>query len=208
VKNGGDQPLVISQVKPGCACTKVDMKKKELAPGEATEMTGTLATHGAEGLMDKSIVIGSNDPAQPVAVAVLQIRFPMTGHGLRLRWLELGARLRDDALWATIIVENCEVDAPIKIEAMELPPGWDTYAPLPVSVPPETEQGILLTRKLEPKADPEPFDKTPFVVVTDSPKSPRLQGYLVYRRTPVVPKTPPAPEKAPEKPAAPAADAK
>ena len=36
--NGGEDPLVIERVVPGCGCTRAPLKKSELAPGETTEL--------------------------------------------------------------------------------------------------------------------------------------------------------------------------
>ncbi|NLF31897.1 MAG: DUF1573 domain-containing protein, partial [Planctomycetes bacterium] len=181
VKNTGDEALVISKVRPGCSCTEVTLKKEALAPGESTEMTGVLTTKGTEGSMRKGIILTTNDPNRPTAVATLDIRFPIAGEGLRLRGNTVYCSLRDDAIRAYLVVENCEEATPLQIEAMELPEGWDCAQTLPVAVPPEERVTLVLSRPLVEGATVEPFENLAFTLIADSPKTPRLQGTLVYR---------------------------
>jgi len=189
VKNEGDEELQISRVRPGCSCTKVELKKQNLAPGEVTEMTGTLSTKGIEGAMQKGIILTSNDPVRQTTVASVAVRFPINGQGLRLKGDPTSARVRQGALWAYVVVENCEPATAVKIEAMELPQGWDCQQPLPITVPPEEHASLVLTRQVGETTEPEPFEGLPFTLVTDSAKTPRVQGSLAFRpeaRAPVV----------------------
>lgn len=181
VKNGGDEELQISRVRPGCSCTKVELKKQNLAPGESTEMTGSLSTKGIEGAMQKGIILTSNDPVHQTTVANLSIRFPINGQGVRLRGDPTTARLRQGALWAYVVVENCEPDTEAKIEAMELPPGWDCQQALPVPIKPEDRFSLVLTKPVGEGMEPAPFANLPFTLVTDCAKTPRVQGFLVYQ---------------------------
>ncbi len=181
VKNAGDQELEITRVRAGCSCTKVDLKKDKLAPGESTEMTGVLTTKGIEGPVQKGIILTSNDPVHQTTIANLTIRFPINGEGLRIRGNPVWARLRDGALWAFAVVENCEPQTPIKVEAMELPEGWDSKQTLPVVVAPEERQTLVLVRNVAEDAAATPFDGLPFTLVTDCPKTPRVSGTLNYR---------------------------
>ena len=191
VKNGGDQELQVSQVRAGCSCTKVTMAKKTLAPGEVSEITGVLTTKGIEGEMRKSITVTSNDPVHPNVVASIAVRFPLGGVGLRLKGATSYAQLRDGVLRAYLTVENCETDAPIEVTAIELPQGWECMQKLPLSVKPEGRGTMVLTRKQEAGADVSAFSNLPFVVVTSSAKTPRVQGSLAY--LPTVPTSQPAP---------------
>jgi hypothetical protein len=181
VKNTGDEELQITRVRPGCSCTQVDLKKQTLAPGETTEMKGVLSTKGIEGTLQKGIILTSNDPVRQTTVANLSIRFPINGQGLRLRGAQTSARLRQGALWAYLVVENCEPDTAITIEAMELPAGWDCPQALPMTVKPEDRITITLNRPLGSEEEPEPFDNLPLTLVTDCAKTPRIAGTLSYK---------------------------
>jgi hypothetical protein len=199
VKNTGDQELRIERVRPACSCTKVELKKDTLAPGESAEMTGSLTTKDVEGVMSKGIPITSNDPAHQITMAILSIRFPYNGQGLRITGnpRPTSVRLRDGALWAYMTIENCEPDKPAQIEAMELPAGWDCSQTLPIAVAPEDRVGLTLTRQVAAGSEPQAFDSLPFTLVTDSAKTPRLRGTLLYH-----PAAPPAPATAPAAPPA------
>jgi hypothetical protein len=144
-------------------------------------MTGALKTAGAEGAMQKGIILTTNDLLHPTTVANLAIRFAVNGQGLRIKGGPTSVRLRQDALRALVTVENCEPDKPILIEAIELPEGWSCQQPLPVTVRAEDRASVPLTRKLEGGAVAPAFEALPFVLVTDSAKTPRVQGTLTYR---------------------------
>ncbi len=181
VKNTGDEVLQITRVRPGCSCTKVELKKTELAPGESTEMSGVLTTRGVEGLMSKGIILTSNDPVHATTVANVEVRFPFTGVGLVLRGNPAAARLRQGALWAYAMVVNCEPDSEIRIEAMELPEGWDCVQTFPITVRAEDRMVIQLKRDVGEAVEPEAFSDLPFTFVTDSAKTPRVQGAIAYK---------------------------
>jgi hypothetical protein len=163
----------------------VELKKQNLAPGESTEMTGALTTKGIEGPMHKGIVLTSNDPLHNSTVANLSIRFPMNGEGLRVKGNSVYARMRQNALWAYVTVENCDPATAIKIEAMELPQGWDSSQNLPLTVNAEDRTTVTLTQAVAEGAEVPAFENLPFTLVTDFAKTPRVQGVLSYRPDPV-----------------------
>lgn len=73
IRNAGDQVLNITDVRPGCGCTKsAELDKKELKPGEIgkTEISLNLGT--SSGQISKSVSITSNDPAVPTKVLTLK----------------------------------------------------------------------------------------------------------------------------------------
>lgn len=181
LKNVGDEQLEITRVRPGCGCTKVELKTRSLAPQESTELTGTLKTKGVEGKMRKGIILTTNDPDRKTSIASLDIRFPYEGEGLRFKYSKHGARLRRGALWAYVYVENCEPETPINIQALELPPGWDCADKIPLTVPPENRQALRLFRNLEEGVEPEAFDDLDFKILCDFEATRELSGKLVYR---------------------------
>ncbi|MBI3259067.1 MAG: DUF1573 domain-containing protein, partial [Ignavibacteriae bacterium] len=63
LKNVGSELLKITEVHPGCGCTKTaELDKKELKPGEiaTTEISLNLGT--SSGQLTKTVAITSNDP--------------------------------------------------------------------------------------------------------------------------------------------------
>lgn len=63
-KNVGDSDLEITSVKSGCGCTKAEAKKTKLAPGESSTIEALFNSAGYNGLISKSVAIGTNDPTR------------------------------------------------------------------------------------------------------------------------------------------------
>jgi hypothetical protein len=63
-ENVGDEPLVIHRIRTTCGCTAAILQKKELDPGEKSEIEITFNTRGYYGEQNKFIYVDSNDPRQ------------------------------------------------------------------------------------------------------------------------------------------------
>ena len=61
VKNTGDKPLIISEVKPSCGCTTPEWSKDPILPGKSTQIKVGYNT-GIKGAFNKLIEVYSNDP--------------------------------------------------------------------------------------------------------------------------------------------------
>ncbi|MFM8840049.1 MAG: DUF1573 domain-containing protein [bacterium] len=72
LKNAGNQPLKISEVKPGCGCTTAPLDKKYLKPGEIATVNVTLNPGSTSGELIKGLTISSNDPKVPVKAVTLK----------------------------------------------------------------------------------------------------------------------------------------
>lgn len=67
VKNTGDKPLIISNVKPSCGCTASDFTREPIMPGK----TGQIKVHyntATQGGFLKPIEVFSNDPVNTRSV--------------------------------------------------------------------------------------------------------------------------------------------
>lgn len=181
LRNAGDAPLEITNVRPGCGCTKVDLKQNTLAAGESTTMSGVLDTKGIEGHMRKGIILTTTDPERRTVVANLDIRFPFNCQGLRMRMTSYAARLQRDALWVYVQVENCDAAKAIQIQGVEVRQGWTCVDSLPITVEPEMRQLLRLTRPVEEGTEPDAFSDLPFKILSDSPLTPELEGSISYR---------------------------
>jgi hypothetical protein len=62
ISNIGDSTLKIEKVLPSCGCTIPDLVKREVPPGEQTELRVRLDLAMARGPQHRSIVVHSNDP--------------------------------------------------------------------------------------------------------------------------------------------------
>lgn len=72
LKNAGNQPLKIGEVKPGCGCTTAPLDKKYLKPGEMATMNVTLNPGSSSGELLKGLTVSSNDPKVPVKAITLK----------------------------------------------------------------------------------------------------------------------------------------
>jgi hypothetical protein len=65
LKNTGNSDLVISAVRPACGCTTAQLVKSVIQPGETSKLGAQLSLAGRGGEIQKTILIESNDPANP-----------------------------------------------------------------------------------------------------------------------------------------------
>ena len=65
LSNSGGDLLKISNVQASCGCTAAAPEKKELAPGESTNLTVKFNSAGRQGKQTKTVKIFSNDPQNP-----------------------------------------------------------------------------------------------------------------------------------------------
>ena len=72
LKNIGNQPLKIADVKPGCGCTTAPLDKKYLKPGEIATVNVGLTPGSNAGELVKGLTITSNDPKVPVKAITLK----------------------------------------------------------------------------------------------------------------------------------------
>ena len=73
LKNIGDAPLKILNIKSSCGCTAAEPSKRELAPGETDTMTVTYDTNKNTKLVKQTITLQTNDPVEP------EIQFELRG---------------------------------------------------------------------------------------------------------------------------------
>ncbi|MBI2425615.1 MAG: DUF1573 domain-containing protein [Candidatus Hydrogenedentes bacterium] len=72
IKNEGDTPLSIQNVKTSCGCTVAELKKKVLEPAEETTVSAKFSLKGKTGQQTKIITVESDDPANPQFALQLQ----------------------------------------------------------------------------------------------------------------------------------------
>jgi len=77
VKNTGDYPLIISDVKVGCTCTVASKPEEPIAPGESGEIVAQVDTDktGVGGVVKTvNIVSNSQKPVTPVKIKATVLR--------------------------------------------------------------------------------------------------------------------------------------
>ena len=72
LRNEGDAPLVISNVRASCGCTTANISNKTIAPGEEVTLDAQLALQGYKGDVKKNITVMSNDPERPQLILYLE----------------------------------------------------------------------------------------------------------------------------------------
>ncbi|HYG52420.1 MAG TPA: DUF1573 domain-containing protein [Flavobacteriales bacterium] len=63
--NTGDQPLVISEIKVACSCTKYEFPKEPIMPGQKSVIKLTFDTKSVYGLQDRTLDVYSNAKKNP-----------------------------------------------------------------------------------------------------------------------------------------------
>ena len=71
VKNTGDKPLIISEVKPSCGCTTPEWSKDPILPGKSSQIKVGYNT-GIKGAFNKLIEVYSNDPQNSRSVLYIK----------------------------------------------------------------------------------------------------------------------------------------
>ncbi len=69
-KNTGNTPLVISNYKVACSCTKAIFTKAPILPNQQSEITITFDTNGKYGYQDRIIYIYSNAKKSPIKLRI------------------------------------------------------------------------------------------------------------------------------------------
>jgi hypothetical protein len=81
IKNTGDAPLHIKQVKPACGCTAANASSPIIHPGNFAEIKTSFNSAGFQGKVSKTISIETNDPKNPA--------YQLTLNGLITEEIEL-----------------------------------------------------------------------------------------------------------------------
>lgn len=66
LRNAGTATVHLKEVIPSCSCTTAPLTRKDLAPGERLELQATFDSRTFQGPVQKSLVVTSDDPEQPV----------------------------------------------------------------------------------------------------------------------------------------------
>lgn len=65
LENSGTTDLVISAIRPACGCTAANLTRQTIPPSESAELSTQLTLAGRSGELHKTILVESNDPANP-----------------------------------------------------------------------------------------------------------------------------------------------
>jgi hypothetical protein len=65
LENSGTADLVITAIRTACGCTAANLTRQTIPPGESAELSTRLTLAGRPGDLHKTILVESNDPANP-----------------------------------------------------------------------------------------------------------------------------------------------
>lgn len=71
--NVGGSALKVLDIKSSCGCAVADIKNKDIAPGESSEVKFDFDTSGRTGKLTRTITVITNDPSAPQQVITLYI---------------------------------------------------------------------------------------------------------------------------------------
>ena len=69
ITNTGENPLIISQVKPGCGCTVPEFTKEPILPGKKGMITLKFDSSGFDGLQQKQAEVYANVERAPIMLS-------------------------------------------------------------------------------------------------------------------------------------------
>lgn len=69
VTNMGENPLIISQVKPGCGCTAPDYTREPIMPGQKGQITLKFDSSNFDGLQNKQAEVYANVEKNPIVLS-------------------------------------------------------------------------------------------------------------------------------------------
>ena len=69
ITNTGENPLIISQVKPGCGCTVPDYTKEPILPGQKGKITLKFDSASFDGLVSKQAEVYANVEKSPIVIS-------------------------------------------------------------------------------------------------------------------------------------------
>ena len=171
LRNAGDAPLSIRDVRSGCGCTLAAVGASNIPPGGETCVMVRFKLAGRNGLQDKSVAVETDDPARPVAI-------------LRLRGIaysEIGlapAALLFGRVWRDGGKRTRRVELRTRPPVRFLGVDGDTNGALTVTWDRHVSEGTDRT-VLEVALDPASLPKGPFSgtleILADSTNAPRVK---------------------------------
>lgn len=153
LKNTGDHPISIVQVKPNCGCMIAAVSTHSIAPEQQAEICVEMSLTGRDGPQLKRILVETNDPAQP------RTTLSMKGTAIDLvsatPAMLMGVRLKKGQLERRIVLTSKE-SYPLEIEVVNtenkrittnvLPGSSDQEKILSINIDTESDQTTISGR--------------------------------------------------------------
>ena len=143
LKNDGDTPLVIQQVKSSCGCTAAMVSSKTILPAGQTELRVRFNSKNFRGRVTKKVTVVSNDPQQPKKHFTLQAHV-ISELLVTPSRLSLGAIAADNDIEKTVTFVN-RSDVSIAIKAVRSTSRYITLSNVPDLLQPGQEAIVTVT---------------------------------------------------------------
>lgn len=119
IRNSGDSPLNILQVRPSCGCTAANVSSSTIQPGKAGEIKATFNSANFSGAMTKTIAVDTNDPKNPTSTLTMKGTVT-TDVQVAPKQLNFGQIKAGSAHTLSVSIEN-RGRKPLKITAVKTP---------------------------------------------------------------------------------------
>lgn len=133
IKNPGDEPLEISDVKASCGCTATFLSSKRIMPGDKGFLKIEFASYTVTGRINKLVRLTTNDPAarqKDIAIRGLVKDDKAAVGELDKDYVDLGVVAPYETRAVDVLINN-RGNIDLDIRDIELPKGWflDSAAP-------------------------------------------------------------------------------
>jgi hypothetical protein len=122
LKNEGDAPLEILEVKPSCGCTEATLESNTIEPNESTVLTAALDLPTTIGNTSKNISVMSNDPTEPRKILTVKANL-VKYVGADPQQFAFNAFAMDEVISTAIDVQANKEDVSFNIERIEVVDG-------------------------------------------------------------------------------------
>jgi len=191
IKNDGNAPLIIHNVHPDCGCTVAE-SPSEVAPGATAEIHITMDTMDLSGVVNKRILISTNDPSAPETYVYLSGNVKAWVQVLPKPFLVFNQLLSEENEKSVYVVTEME-DKEFQITSTEcsLPfiEAISSVLPQDQRFGPFPNKQYLLTLKIKPGA-PVGYQKGTLLIHTNVKEQPVKRMFVSTMLRPDVMATP------------------
>jgi len=175
VVNEGDEPLLVKSVRPTCGCTVADFDR-EILPGAVGHVTAKLDTADFSGPVSKSVLIMTNDAANPTVTVIIKADVKPHIEVLPRPLIRFNA-VTKEKMEESVVVVASEPDKEFKITGVEssVPYLVASYAPLGADerVRGYSQTQYRVTLGLSDEAEVGPVSGR-VIIHTDHPEAPEV----------------------------------
>jgi len=159
IKNVGDAPLILHDVRASCGCTipkKLTEAEKKLDPGETLDLTAQFNSKGRIGKQRKTVTVISNDPTEPRIALIINAEvvtlMQVLVDGREVRNIAAGRIRPGETVPKVIAILPTEPHQKLEITSINVKSETVTYELKPLTR--DSRQGFRLNLSVVPDAAP------------------------------------------------------